>query len=104
MIKRIWRKLAFMLLLLWCLTLILVGARFAQNNPEMISLNLLVWQLPPLSTGLLIALSLLLGVLLGALMFLPFVLLARARVRRLRAQLIKAQESPAVAKHLVVNH
>lgn len=103
MIKRIWQKVVFILLLIWCLLLILIGARFAQNNPELISLNLLVWQLPPLSTGLLLTLSLLFGVLLGALMFLPLVLIARSRVRRLRTQLIKAQQSPPVSKTLVVN-
>lgn len=103
MIKHIWQKVVFILLLIWCLLLILIGARFAQNNPELISLNLLVWQLPPLSTGLLLTLSLLFGVLLGALMFLPLVLIARSRVRRLRTQLIKAQQSPPVSKTLVVN-
>jgi uncharacterized integral membrane protein len=102
-IKHIWQKVVFILLLIWCLLLILIGARFAQNNPELISLNLLVWQLPPLSTGLLLTLSLLFGVLLGALMFLPLVLIARSRVRRLRTQLIKAQQSPPVSKTLVVN-
>lgn len=103
MIKRIWQKMVFILLFIWCLLLVLVGARFAQNNPELISLNLLFWQLPPLSSGLLLTLSLLCGVLLGALMFLPLVLIARTRVRRLRAQLIKVQQSPPVSKNLVVN-
>jgi uncharacterized integral membrane protein len=102
-IKRIWQKVVFILLLIWCLLLILVGARFAQNNPELISLNLLAWQLPPLSAGLLLTLSLLLGVLLGALMFLPMLLIARGRVRRLRTQLEKVQQNPPVSTSLVVN-
>jgi putative membrane protein len=102
-IKRIWQKVVFILLFIWCLLLVLVGARFAQHNPELISLNLLFWQLPPLSSGLLLTLSLLCGVFLGALMFLPLVLIARTRVRRLRAQLIKVQQKPPTSTSLVVN-
>lgn len=104
MIKRIWQKIVFILLFVWCLLLILIGARFAQSNPELISLNLLLWQLPPLSSGLLLSLSLLAGVLLGGLMFLPLVWISRTRVRRLRAQLVKAQQNPSASTSLVVNN
>lgn len=103
MLKRIWQKIVVILLFVWCLLLVLVGARFAQNNPELISLDLLLWELPPLSSGLLLSLALLLGVLLGGLMFLPLVLIGRARVRRLRTQLIRVQQSSPVSKNLVVN-
>lgn len=103
MLKRIWQKIVMILLFIWCLLLILIGARFAQNNPELISLNLLLWELPPLSSGLLLSISLLAGVLLGGLMFLPLVLIGRSHVRRLRTQLIKAQRNPPVSKNLVVN-
>lgn len=96
MIKQIWRKFTLILLFIWCLVLILVGARFAQNNADLISLDLILWQLPPLSSGLLLTISLLLGVLLGALMFLPVILVARSRVRRLRAQLLKVQQHSSV--------
>jgi hypothetical protein len=50
-----------------------------------------------------LTLSLLCGVFLGALMFLPLVLIARTRVRRLRAQLIKVQQKPPTSTSLVVN-
>lgn len=104
MIRQLWRKFTLVILFIWCVVLILIGARFAQNNPDLISLDLLLWQLPPLSSGLLLTISLLLGVLLGAVMFLPVLLVMRARVRRLRAQLLKHQAHPHVAaSQLVVN-
>ena len=92
MIMRIWRKITLILLVLWCLLLVLIGARFAQNNPELITLDLILWQLPPLSSGLLVSISLLVGVVLGALMFVPLVIISRTRIRRLRSQLVKAQQ------------
>lgn len=104
MIKQLWRKFTLVILFVWCVVLILIGARFAQNNPDLISLDLILWQLPPLSSGLLLTISLLLGVLLGAVMFLPVLLLMRARVRKLRTQLLKLQQPPrAPVSHLAVN-
>lgn len=102
MIKQLWRKFTLVLLFIWCVVLVLIGARFAQNNPDLISLDLILWQLPPLSSGLLLTISLLMGVLLGALMFVPVLLVAWTRVRRLRAQLQKAQHS-SVPVGLAVN-
>lgn len=104
MIKQLWRKFTLVILFVWCVVLILIGARFAQNNPDLISLDLILWQLPPLSSGLLLTISLLLGVLLGAVMFLPVLLLMRARVRKLRTQVLKLQQPPrAPGSHLAVN-
>ncbi|MCR6653784.1 MAG: LapA family protein [Cellvibrionaceae bacterium] len=104
MIKQLWRKFTLVILFVWCVVLILIGARFAQNNPDLISLDLILWQLPPLSSGLLLTISLLFGVLLGAVMFLPVLLVMRARVRRLRTELLKLQQSPrAPVGHLAVN-
>lgn len=91
MLVRIWRKFALVLLVIWCVLLVMVGAKFAQNNPELITLDLILWQLPPLSSGLLVSITLLAGVFLGALMFFPLVVISRTRIRRLRSQLMKAQ-------------
>lgn len=104
MIKQLWRKFTLVILFVWCVVLVLIGARFAQNNPDLISLDLILWQLPPLSSGLLLTISLLLGVLLGAVMFLPVLLLMRARVRKLRTQVLKLQQPPRTpGSHLAVN-
>lgn len=104
MIKQLWRKVTLILLFIWCVVLVLIGARFAQSNPDLISLDLIFWQLPPLSSGLLLASSLLLGVLLGAVMLLPVIWVTRARARRLRAQLVKLQQHPSTSVSSLVVH
>jgi len=93
MIKRLLKRIGWVLLVVWCIGLVLLGARFAQHNPEAIELDLIFWQVPPLSAGLLFSLCLLLGVLIGSLMFLPMLILAKTRVRRLRIELNKLQHS-----------
>ncbi|MBC6907463.1 DUF1049 domain-containing protein [Saccharophagus sp. K07] len=93
MLKKLLKRIGWVLLVIWCLGLVLLGARFAQNNPGLIELDLIFWQVPPLSVGLLFSICLLLGVLVGSLMFLPMFLLAKNRVRRLQAELHKIQQN-----------
>lgn len=58
-----WMK-AFLVLCL-ALFLILVGIVIAMNNPEPIQANLILWQLPEVSLGVLLTLVLLFGCILG---------------------------------------
>lgn len=98
MINRLIKRIGWLLLVIWCIGLVLLGARFAQSNPGLIELDLIFWRVPPLSVGLLFSVCLLIGILLGSLMFLPVVLIAKSRVGRLRRQLIKVQQAHDLAK------
>lgn len=91
MIKGLLKRFAWLLLILWCLCLILVGAKFAQNNPTPLQVDLIVWVAPEVSSGLALSLTLLLGLALGALMFAPLLLLYRARIRRLKTQMVRLE-------------
>lgn len=92
--KTLIRRLAWIVLFLWCVGLILLGAKFAQNNSSLVTVDLIFWTLPALSIGLVLSFTLLVGVLLGALMFVPIVLISKARIRRLRARLVRLESEP----------
>lgn len=94
MIKGLVKRITWLLLFLWCVGLILIGAKFAQNNPAPLKVDLIFWTAPESSSGLVLSLALLLGVLLGILMFAPVVILQRARERRLRALVMKLESKP----------
>lgn len=76
---------------LWLLALLLVGARLAEQNQQLVQVDLLLWQSPEVSLGLVICMALLTGVVFGLLAFAPSILMARARLRRTRNKLDKAQ-------------
>lgn len=76
---------------LWLLALLLVGARLAEQNQQPVQVDLLLWQSPEVSLGLVICLALLAGVVLGLLAFMPSILMVRARLRRTQNKLGKAQ-------------
>lgn len=94
MIRSLFRRATWLLLMLWCLCLLLVGAKFAQNNSTLLQVDLIFWTAPEVPSGLALSLALLLGVLLGVLMFAPLALLQRARAQRLRALLVKLEANP----------
>lgn len=82
---------ATLLLFAWLLVMLLVGARLAQLNPELVTLQFLAWQLPEMSLGMLVCVAFLAGVSLGLLAFAPSFLRVRWSLRRARKQLAKAQ-------------
>jgi uncharacterized integral membrane protein len=89
MLKGLIQRLIWLLLLVWSVGLVLIGAKFAQNNPIPIKVDLIIWTSPEISSGLALSLTLLFGLLLGVLMFAPVVLIHRARLRRLAARVAK---------------
>jgi uncharacterized integral membrane protein len=99
MIRGLLKRVVWLLLLIWCAGLLLIGAKFAQNNPVPLRVDLILWTSPEVSSGLVLSLTLLCGVLLGILMFAPVVLLHRSRVRRLKL-LVAKLESNSQARQL----
>jgi uncharacterized integral membrane protein len=85
------KRITWLFLFLWCACLVLIGAKFAQNNPAPLKVDLIFWTAPESSSGLVLSLALLGGVLLGILMFAPVVLIHRARIRRLNALVTKLE-------------
>ena len=96
MIRSLFKRVTWLLLVIWCAGLILIGAKFAQNNPSPLKVDLIFWTAPESSSGLVLSLALLLGVLLGILMFAPVVILHRARERRLKALVMKLESKAQV--------
>jgi uncharacterized integral membrane protein len=94
MIRGLLKRVTWLLLLIWCVCLVLTGAKFAQNNPTPMKVDLIFWTTPEISGGLALSLALLLGVLLGVLMFAPVVMTHRARVRRLKAHVARLESNP----------
>jgi|GEM_PF-5897683 len=91
MIKGLLKRITWLLLFIWCVCLVLVGAKFAQNNPAPLKVDLILWTAPEGSSGLVLSLALLGGVMLGIVMFAPVVLVHRARIRRLNALVAKLE-------------
>ena len=94
MIRTLFHRITWLLLVLWCLCLLLIGAKFAQNNPTLLKVDLILWTAPEVSSGLALSLTLLMGVLLGVLMFAPIAWLHRARAQRLRTLVAKLEAQP----------
>lgn len=89
---RVYGWLKFVLMFLWLLFLLLVGAKIAQQNPQLVQLDVVFWVTPEISLGFLVSVILLLGVVLGIAAMLPSWMLARARVRRMRGDKLKARK------------
>lgn len=99
---RVYGWLKFVLMLLWLLFLLLVGAKLAQHNPQLVQLDLIFWVAPEVSLGVLLSVILLFGVVLGVAAMLPSLILARARVRRMRGAQVKARKHEQDSHHPVV--
>ena len=93
MIKAIFGWLKWLLLALWVALLILVGAKLAQQNSELIQVDLLVWELPAASTGFVLLVTLLVGVALGLVAIMPGLLYLRFKLKRVNNRLRKAEQS-----------
>jgi uncharacterized integral membrane protein len=85
------QKILWLLYFVWFVGFVFLGIKFAQNNPSPLAVDLLFWVTPTLSSGVLMGLALLIGVILGVVMFLPVVFLSRYRVRRLQSKLKQMQ-------------
>jgi hypothetical protein len=91
MLKAVFRWGARVGLLLWLCFLGLVGARFAEQNPQVLQIHIFQWVLPELSVGVLLCIALLIGVVLGICVFVPSLLISKVKERRLKSKLVKTQ-------------
>lgn len=94
MIKTVFGWLKWLLIALWLIVLILVGAKLAQQNAELIQVELLTWTLPAASTGFVLCVTLLLGVALGLIAIIPTLVLLKIKLRRANARLRKLDQPP----------
>lgn len=91
-IKRVFGWLKFLLLFVWLLFLVLIGAKLAQLNPQLIQLDLLFWTTPEASVGVVLCVTLLLGVILGVAAMLPSLLMLKTKLRRARGNIVKVKK------------
>lgn len=91
-IKRIFGWLKFLLLFVWLLFLVLIGAKLAQLNPQLVQVDLLFWTTPQASVGVILCIALLLGVVLGVAAMLPSLLLLKAKLHRAQGNIVKAKK------------
>lgn len=73
--------------LLWLLIMLLVGLKIGLDNGQAVQVTLFNWQLPSVSLGFILCVTLLTGVLLGWFVSAGPYLVARQRTRRLEKQL-----------------
>lgn len=90
--KRIFGLLKFILMFVWLLFILLIGAKLAQQNPQLMQVDLLVWTTPEASAGVTLSVTLLTGVLLGVLAMLPSLLILKARLRKTRGKVEKVEQ------------
>lgn len=86
MIKNIVGWVKALLVMVWLVLLLLLGARLAQQNQEMVEIGLLYWQLPEMTTGTIMSLAFLIGIICGLLAVLPGLMLMKLKLRRLQAR------------------
>lgn len=96
MIQRIWKFCKVLLLILWLVLLLLIGAKLASQNDSLVSVHLLAWTSPEVSLGLALAVAFAGGICLGLLGFVPTLLALRLRIRRLNSRLARAEKRPAL--------
>ena len=94
MIKNFFGWVKGLLVLVWLVLLLLLGARLAQQNQELVEISLLYWQLPELTTGTIISLAFLVGVIGALLAVLPGLILMKLRLRRLQSRQVIRGEEP----------
>lgn len=91
-----------LLAIVWLVLLLLLGARLAQQNQELVDIRLLYWQLPEMTTGTVISLAFLVGVIGGLLAVLPGLILMKMRLRRLQSrQVEKGDEAERINRKQV---
>lgn len=94
MIKNLVGWVKGLLAMIWLVLLLLLGARLAQQNQEMVDVNLLYWQLPEMTTGTIISLVFLMGIIGGLLAVLPGLILMKLKLRRLQSRQVGPADDP----------
>lgn len=82
------------LMLVWLLAMLVFGAKFAQQNQDLVQLKLLFWELPEATSGLVFGITLLVGVALGMLAFVPGFWALKLRLKRLQKKHKKLEQAP----------
>ncbi len=82
MLKRLFGVCRRVLVWLWVILLILVGAKLAHQNQQLLEVSVLAWQLPEVSVGVVITLSFLAGVAFSLLALLPGFYFLKLKLRR----------------------
>ncbi len=96
MIKTIFSWIKWLLIAAWLVIVVLVGAKLAQQNGQLLEVELLVWRLPEASAGFILAATLLVGVTAGVLALLPSLILFKLRLRRAQGRLRKLDQSSSL--------
>lgn len=94
MFKKLKTGFKWLLSLVCLLTMLLIGVKLAQQNQDLVQLNLLFWQVPEASTGEVFGVTLLLGIMLGILAALPSYLAQRFRIQALNRKIRKMETQP----------
>lgn len=94
MFSKLSKWIKFGLLAVWLVVMILIGAKLAQQNQDVVQLKLLVWQVPEATSGMVFGATLLIGVLLGLLAFVPGFLALKLRMKGLQKKLHKMETLP----------
>lgn len=100
-IKSIWGLLKFILLFVWLVFLILLGAKLAQQNPQTLQVDLLFWTTPEASVGVTLCVTLLVGILLGVIAMLPSFLLLKARLHKAQGKVAKERKKQQTIQPVV---
>lgn len=90
--------LKFCFYLLVMLIFIVLGLVFSFRNQSLVNVDLLLYEFPPLSVGIWILSSLIIGVILGASLAYPKNILQNIRIKRLAKKASKNNSLPAQIK------
>lgn len=82
MLKKLLGVVRRALVWLWVIFMILVGAKLAHQNQQLLEISVLAWKLPEVSVGVVITLSFLAGVAFSLLALLPGFYFLRLKLRR----------------------
>ncbi len=85
MLKRLLGIFRRALVWLWVVFLILVGAKLAHQNQQLLEVSVLAWRLPEVSVGVVITLSFLAGVAFCLLALLPGFYFLKLQLRRAKS-------------------
>ncbi len=98
MIKNIIGWVKALLVVVWLLLLLLLGARLAQQNQDVVEISLLYWQLPAMTTGTIMSLAFLIGVIGTLLAVVPGLMLMKLRIRRLQSRAVHPADAERISR------
>lgn len=103
MIKRTFKLVKTLFGLVWFVVFLLIGARFTQLNDTPVSIDFIFWQMPEVSSGLLLCLVFAAGLIVGVLAVAPLMAWNSRRLKSLKSSnqtLRKKDTSTALSEPL----